>query len=1259
MYRKTPFFSGLLAFVMAGPVMAAAQDEVLFNGKDLDGWKGLPQFWSVADGVIIGETTAENPTKGNTFLIWQGGGLSDFEISLQVRFRGNNSGLQYRSSLVDEANFVLAGYQADLHPSPEYFGMLYGEKMGKRGIIAKRGQRIEIGADSAVKVVGEVGDGAKLTDWEWNTLRVVVVGNRLIHQINGVTTVDITDSHPESLAKGLIGLQLHAGAPMRVECKDIRLQRLSGEAGAAVLKKAIETGAAKAAPKPAAGAAAPNAKDRAAWLAADADLQWIWDETGGKANEELWFRKTFEIPAGSSIASARLYGTCDNKMDLSLNGKKIGSSPDWDQPIEVTGAKSLVQPGKNVVAIRGQNAGGSAAMIFKLEIKLADGKEIKVITTPDWKMTKKAPATGWEQPAFDDAAWTDKVTSRAKIGGGPWGIPNYTGKPGGDAPAKKSPLPADEITVLDGFKVELLYTVPREEQGSWVALTKGPGGKLYASDQGDKGIYEITVKGSDVTAAKIPATVSGAMGLTYAFDSLYANLSGKPLVRIHDSNGDGKLDAVEELPGATGGGEHGNHALEPTPDGKGIYVVAGNHTNLMDIAGSRVVNWHEDHLLPRQWDARGHARGRLAPGGWVAEFDPVAKTYEVLSVGYRNQYDIALNRHGDIFTYDADMEWDLGMPWYRPTRINHVVSGSDYGWRSGTGKWPSYYEDSLPPVLDIGPGSPTGVTSGIGAKFPAKYQDAIFALDWTFGTIYAIHLEEKGAGYEAKQEAFLFGIPLPVTDALIGDDGAFYFTIGGRNTQSALYRVTHSDPGTVVEKRTIDPAATEARAARHALEKFHGKANPAAVAAAMPHLGSTDRTLRHAARVAIESQPTDQWADAALKATDTQTRITGGVALARTGDPKAHRSALLASLLELDPAALEDSQVLGLLRAYALNFVRLGRPDPAEREAVIAELDPLLPHRNTDVNTELVQVLVYLEAPAVVAKTMDLIVNRGEPRIPDWKELASRNPGYGATVLEVLSNHPPTQEIGYAFMLRNRKKGWQITERRQYFEFLNEAAKFKGGASFTGFLTNLRDEALGNCTNEERAALADLTGESFNPVPDFTITPPKGPGQVWTVASAAPHTSGGAMKKGSFENGRSLFHAIGCAACHRFAGLGGDIGPDITSTRTKFSTEYVLESILDPGSVISDQYGSFTVTLKSGEMHTGLVVEHDDTVDIYPAVNAAEAIAVKRTDVAKIEQSSVSQMPPGLINGLNAEEVRDLIAYLMSGGDPKDKVYGE
>ena len=121
-------------------------------------------------------------------------------------------------------------------------------------------------------------------------------------------------------------------------------------------------------------------------------------------------------------------------------------------------------------------------------------------------------------------------------------------------------------------------------------------------------------------------------------------------------------------------------------------------------------------LLPRLWDARGHARGKLAPGGWIARTDPEGKVWELVSNGYRNEYDIAFNKNGELFTYDADMEWDVGTPWYRPTRVNHVISGGEFGWRSGTGKWPTYYPDSLGRVVDVGPGSPTGIGFGYGAN---------------------------------------------------------------------------------------------------------------------------------------------------------------------------------------------------------------------------------------------------------------------------------------------------------------------------------------------------------------------------------------------------------------------------------------------------------------------------------------------------------------------------------------------------------------
>ncbi|MCF6313831.1 MAG: c-type cytochrome [Verrucomicrobiales bacterium] len=826
----------------------------------------------------------------------------------------------------------------------------------------------------------------------------------------------------------------------------------------------------------------------------------------------------------------------------------------------------------------------------------------------------------------------------------------------------KGALPAKNLSLLPGFKAELIYTVPKEEQGSWVVLTKDDKGRLYASDQKDKGLYRITVTqsagGSKATVEKVLVDLSGAMGLKWAFGGLYVHVGGKGLFKLTDSNGDDRLDKIDQQPGAVGGGEHGNHAVELTEDGKQLYVIAGNHTNLMEDYTSRVQSWDEDLLLPRQWDARGHARGRKAPGGWVTRYDTNKRTYEVYTIGFRNEYDIALNRNGDLFTYDADMEWDMGMPWYRPTRINQVVSGADYGWRSGSGKWPNYYEDSLPPVVEIGPGSPTGLTAGTGAKFPAKYQDAIFGLDWTFGTIYAIHLQADGAGYKGTKEVFVAGAPLPVTDAVIGDDGAMYFTIGGRGAQSALYRVTYNgDESTEASGSKPDAHSSLAQTLRRNLEAYHGKKVSYAVDEAWPHLGSKDRFIRNAARVAIESQPVSEWRGKVISEKIPQIKITGAVALARSGEA-ADREPLVKSLLELEPTGLEKGQLLGLLRAYALTFIRLGKPDEGERQKLIAELDPLLPSKDGDVNTELIRVLVYLDAPSVAGKAMALINHPSKPEVPEWGDLIKRNASYGGTIAKMLENPAPLREMNYAFMLRNLRHGWTIEQRKQYFTFLNGVAKnYQGGASFPGFLENIREEALGNCSDVERKAVASITGENFNPVPDFEIKPAKGPGKVWDQGAAVAATRGGHLRKSDFESGRNLFHAIGCAACHRFDGMGGAIGPDLTSVRNKFDVPYMIESIIEPSKVISDQYGSSVVTLKNGEVLSGLVVEDGDVLTVYSADVKAEGKKVKRGEVVSIKESEISQMPPSLINMLNPQELADLMGYLMSGGNRKAKVY--
>jgi type 1 glutamine amidotransferase len=202
----------------------------LFNGKDLSGWEGDPKFWSVQEGAITGQTTPENPLKQNSFLIWRGGTAGDFELRFSYRIVGGNSGVQYRSK--DLGNWVVGGYQADLEAGKTYTGILYEER--GRGILAQRGQKTVVDASGKVNVVGSVGNAdeiqAAIKNEDWNNYVVTAQGNHMIHKINGRVTVDVTDEQVDKRAmSGILALQLHAGDPMRIQFKDIRLKPLKSQ----------------------------------------------------------------------------------------------------------------------------------------------------------------------------------------------------------------------------------------------------------------------------------------------------------------------------------------------------------------------------------------------------------------------------------------------------------------------------------------------------------------------------------------------------------------------------------------------------------------------------------------------------------------------------------------------------------------------------------------------------------------------------------------------------------------------------------------------------------------------------------------------------------------------------------------------------------------------------------------------------------------------------------------------------------------------
>ncbi len=818
--------------------------------------------------------------------------------------------------------------------------------------------------------------------------------------------------------------------------------------------------------------------------------------------------------------------------------------------------------------------------------------------------------------------------------------------------------PVDRIKAAKGFKVELLYSVPAAEQGSWVNLCLDNKGRILASDQYG-GLYRFAAPAAGqpldpASIEKVPAEIRAINGMLWAFDALYVavndyeNKIPSGLYRITDSDGDDRLDKVELLRAMEARGDHGVHAILPTPDGQGLYLITGNGTKPTEFNASRVpLVWGEDHLLPRMPDGRGFMRDVLGPGGIIYRVSPDGKNFEVVSSGYRNIFDAAIRSDGELFTYDADMEYDFNTSWYRPTRVCHVVSGSEFGWRNGAGKRPEWYPDNLPPVLNIGPGSPTGMTFGYGAKFPAKYQHALFILDWSWGKLFAVHLEPAGASYTAVKEEFVSGAPLPLTDAIINpSDGAMYFAIGGRKVQSGLYRVTY-----VGEESTapapIPPAANAARDDRRRLEAFHGRQDPAAVEAAWPHLSSPDRFMRWAARTALEHQPAASWAQNALQESDPQKQVEAILGLARiTGIDPLHRkpsdppvdaamqAQLLAALEKVDWNKLTVEQRLTYIRALEIVLVRFGRPDDATVARLIAKLDPLFPAQSRELNWLLCETLSYLQSPTAAAKGLALIQTA------------------------------PTQEeqIEYARSLRMLKAGWTTESRTAYFRWLNKAAsEMRGGASFEKFIEFIRNDAVATLSDSEKETLKDVLAEKpvrKSPIEGLAAVFAGRPKTEWKLDELSLAAQDG-LKQRNFENGRKMFGAAACFACHRFANEGGMTGPDLSAAGRRYAPRDLLDQIINPSKEINEQFVAMVIITNDEEAYQGVIVNlNGDTIMINtdPA-DPNQQTAIDRKEVASIEPSKVSPMPTGLLGQLTKDEILDLMAYLISGGDPQHALF--
>lgn len=513
------------------------------------------------------------------------------------------------------------------------------------------------------------------------------------------------------------------------------------------------------------------------------EAQWIWtpEHPRGQAAEgECFFRKTIQL---GSVEKASLTITADDRYELFVNGRRVGKGNSIRQ-MEQYDITRMLGRGRNVIAIRVTNlAEGPAALAARVFVKPYGAQWLSYSTDATWRTALDA-VPSWPTTAYNDARWKPAQVYGELGSTAPWD------RRDGTNPQRLSENQRFQISqefavdeVLGNESTGSLVNIAFNEFGHIIAAQEG-GPLLLIYDSDKDGVVDKTREYCDL--------VQGIQGLLPLNGDVFVTgdgPDGSGVYRLIDKDRNGALEEAVKVIGFRGeSGEHGAHGLTLGPDGR-IYCVLGNHVQFdgefAESSPLRTV-YEGDLLTPKYEDPGGHAHGIKAPGGTVIRFDIDGNSVELVASGLRNAYELTFHTNGRLYVHDSDMESDEGAVWYRPTSLYEVAEGSEFGWRSGWSKWPTYYFDRLPPKLETGRGSPTGACVYAHHMFPQRYQDCLFLADWTAGQILSVKFQENG---QATSSVFLEGRPLNVTDVAVGPDGWLYFCTGGRGTKGGIYQV--------------------------------------------------------------------------------------------------------------------------------------------------------------------------------------------------------------------------------------------------------------------------------------------------------------------------------------------------------------------------------------------------------------------------------------------------------------------------------------
>lgn len=847
---------------------------------------------------------------------------------------------------------------------------------------------------------------------------------------------------------------------------------------------------------------------------AQSDVQWIWfnegDPTISAPEGTRFFRRTLKV--ARSADEAVLDITADNAFTVWINGNLVGSGDDWKKIYRFDIRKHIVD-GKNVVAVEAKvSKSGPAGLLVRLGYIPNGQSRLAVLSDHSWKASRDF-VEGWQKLKFDDSKWTN-----AKVLG-PYGVTgrwkNQVWECGGD----------DRFTVPPGFRVEMAVKNPNpSDPFSLINLCFDAKGRLFVSQERGP-VLLCTDPGPDGLLRKaVPfcTQVKSCQGMCWVENNLYLigdGPQGTGLYRCRDTKGADHIDEVALIHKFKGGmGEHGPHAILHGPDGQ-LYIVIGNHAWAQPeklANNSPLTRWPkggmgpdrgqpnstEDVLLPRLNDARGHATDILAPGGTIWRLNHDGTGFALVAAGFRNHFDAAFGPDGELFTFDSDMEWDEGLPWYRPVRVCHCPPGADFLWRTGSSNTPNYYVDSLPPIAETGRGSPVGMDCYQHNAFPAQYRGALFLGDWAIGVIYAVHPKRDGASYKGTPERFCVGTPMNVTDLAVGPDGALYCTMGGRGTHGGVYRIRYEgsvesaghnvqplapwsasravianipdlqhlaassrDSNAMVRANAIEmlgrlggnDAATilvaglndkDPTVRRRACEGLIRAGHEPPVDSLKKMLAESDRFARTAARLVLQRIDAKKWADELLHAESDVVAIEAIVALCKSNQAAEYGGAIFERLHHQTHDGDLESQ-LNYLRAVQLALAHCPQPRSGDVRGIAVDLFQSFPHSDASVNRELAILLTDLRREKVLDE-----------------------PVHSKLLSALLSSaNDRQQQIHYFLCLRLLHEGWTKEQKQQLLDWYESTRTWKGGHSFSPYLENILRDLSPIFSVEDRAAV--------------------------------------------------------------------------------------------------------------------------------------------------------------------------------------------